>query len=82
MIWDAKSKEYLDHLDEDHACTVCEGHFDSPSNLEHVGALRACNSGVLMIPRAQSNSHGPHNRVLWMLSEIQDLLAHDSAPRR
>ena len=34
-----------------------------------------------MIPRAQSNSHGPHNRVLWMLSEIQDLLAHDSAPR-
>ncbi|KAJ4993144.1 hypothetical protein SVAN01_01496 [Stagonosporopsis vannaccii] len=35
MIWDPKSKEYLDHLHDDNACLVCEGHFDSLSNLEH-----------------------------------------------
>lgn len=37
MIWDPKSREYLDHLDENNVCSVCEGHFDNPSNLEHVG---------------------------------------------
>jgi hypothetical protein len=41
MIWDGKSKEYLDYLDKADVCTVCEGHFDSLSNLEHVGVLRA-----------------------------------------
>ena len=49
VIWNPGSKEYLDHLTEDNVCTVCEGHFDSPSNLEHVGELKACDSSVLMI---------------------------------
>ena len=34
--WIPDSKAYKDHLRDDNVCTICERHFDSPSNLRHV----------------------------------------------
>jgi len=37
MTWVSGSQEYIDHLKEQNVCKTCERHFESPSNLEHVG---------------------------------------------
>ncbi len=57
MIWDSRGKNYLDHLDEDNVCSVCEGHFDSLGNLEHVGGLSICTVYMLMIYNKHKISH-------------------------
>lgn len=36
MTWVAGSQEYLDHLKEQNVCQICEMHFQSDSNLDHV----------------------------------------------
>jgi hypothetical protein len=82
LIWDPESKDYLDHLDDDNVCSACEDHFDSPSNLEHVGWLSSCSANMLMMGQAQSYPPEPQRRVLWMLPEIQDLSVHDPASRK
>jgi hypothetical protein len=46
LLWIPGCQEYFDHLEAQNVCTICERHFESRSNLEHVGEKYLDSKGI------------------------------------
>jgi hypothetical protein len=83
-IWVPGSQEYIDHLAEHNVCKTCDGHFESPSNLDHVSWVDNLSIAPEPTLTRMLASHRPFetvDRMLWLLPNIQYLCWDDNTFR-